>query len=395
MSTETTTNFGYEDLVISRTDERGVILSANEMFRQISGYDWKELKGAPQKILRHGDMPKAVFYLLWEHLKAGKAVGGFIKNRTKSGRHYWVYAVLGPLDDGYLSIRIRPSDASITGIASIYQKLVDMEQEDDDLTPAKSADRFLDLLKDEGYPSYSAFMSRMLTKQIKHRCEMTDISQTKNAAGFEKIFEQWNSVHDSCRTISKAYKAIKLIPLNMQVQAAHLTDRGLPLSVISSNFASLAKTINRGLENFSAAADDVTDALNSSVFLSCTEVLMDEAVEELRKATDENMDESEANLMSLQAERYRKKAVEEKRYVTDNIGDFVNMTGHIKRELSALSVTQVMCSIENAQIHGTLGDSIESIINELRSFQGLSDGEILSIGTQLNSVRHHLDRLAS
>jgi len=239
-------------------------------------------------------------------------------------------------------------------------------------------------------------MSQMLTNQIKHRCEMLDVSQSKNAVGFEKVFEQWNSVHESCKTISRAYKAIKLIPLNMQVQAAHLTDRGLPLSVISSNFASLAQTINKGLENFSSAADDVTEALDSSVFLSCTEVLLDEAVKSLQvEATeDSSVSEAEVELMTRQATIYRNKAVEKRRYVTDNIGSFVNMTGHIKRELSALSVTQVMCSIENAQISGTLGDSISSIIDELRSFQGLSDSQILSIGTQLNSVRHQMTRLA-
>ena len=295
-----------------------------------------------------------------------------------------------------MSVSIRPSDAALEVIAPIYRKVRELE-EGGTLTPAQSAEQLTALLQKEGYSSFEAFMSRMLSDQIKHRCEMLEVPASQDAKGFAMIFEQWNSVHESCRTISKAYSAIKLIPLNMQVQAAHLTDKGLPLSVISSNFASLAQTINKGLESFSAAADKVTNALDSSVFLSCTDALLEEAVQvlEAEKSKGDSIAEEEVALLTKQAMVYRDKAVEERRFVTDNIGNFVNMTGHIKRELSALSVTQVMCSIENAQISGTLGDSIASIIDELRSFQDLSDGQILSIGSQLNNVRHQLTRLAS
>lgn len=394
-NTDFSSTFGYDELVISRTDERGVILSANSVFDRLSEYEPSELKGAPHKILRHPDMPKALFHLVWDQLKKGKPIGAFIKNRTKTGRHYWVFAVIGPFGSGFLSVRFRPSDAGLALIAPIYRKIIALE-EDETVKPEQSCAHFLKLLQAQGYPDYETFMSEMLADQLNHRSKMNKASPSLNAATFDNVFEQWNSIHESCNKISTAYGKIRLIPLNMQVQAAHLTEKGMALSVISSNFASLAQTINKGLEDFSQSAEIVSRTLYNSKFLSCTEILLREAEQAISLECGQgSIGQDEPELMSELSKTYRDKAVEERVEVSDSLEQFVNMTAHIKRELSALSVTQVMCSIENAQIHGTLGASIASIIEELRNFQNLSDGQILSIGSHLNKVRHQLTRFAS
>jgi len=98
--------------LISQTDTRGVIQYANAKFCEVSGYSLEELVAKPHNIVRHPDMPKAVFKDLWDHLKAGKIWQGEIKNRRKDGTHYWVLATVGPLRnpqgeiDRYLSIRV-------------------------------------------------------------------------------------------------------------------------------------------------------------------------------------------------------------------------------------------------------------------------------------------------
>lgn len=394
-NTDFSSSFGYDELVISRTDERGVILSANSVFDRLSEYEPNELKGAPHKILRHPDMPKALFHLVWENLKKGVPVGAFIKNRTKSGRHYWVFAVIGPFGDGFLSVRFRPSDAGLEMIRPIYEKLIEFEKEQN-AKPAESCQRLLEILSEQGYADYEIFMSEMLAEQLRHRADMNQAAHSPIATTFDSVFEQWNSVHESCNNISKAYGKIRLIPLNMQVQAAHLTEKGMALSAISSNFASLAKTINKGLEDFSMSAEAVSRTLYNSKFLSGTELLLLEAEQAMRLESDQgSVDQDEVALMSQTSKAYHDKAVEERVEVSDSLEQFVNMTAHIKRELSALSVTQVMCSIENAQIHGTLGASIASIIDELRRFQKLSDSQILSMGGHLNRVRHQLSSFAS
>ncbi|GHV06977.1 hypothetical protein AGMMS50229_12830 [Campylobacterota bacterium] len=80
--------------LVSQTDAHGKIIFANADFVAISGYSLDELIGKSHNIVRHPDMPKAAFKQLWDTIKAGKVWTGFVKNKTKSGDHYWVYATI-------------------------------------------------------------------------------------------------------------------------------------------------------------------------------------------------------------------------------------------------------------------------------------------------------------
>ncbi|MBX7089203.1 MAG: PAS domain-containing protein [Cyclobacteriaceae bacterium] len=73
----------------SEADERGYILFANEVFCEISKYSKDELIGQPHSIIRHPDMPKKLFEILWKTIAEGKTFRGIIKNRAKDGSHYW------------------------------------------------------------------------------------------------------------------------------------------------------------------------------------------------------------------------------------------------------------------------------------------------------------------
>lgn len=99
-----------EELIVSRTDLKGIITYANETFAQISGYEVKELIGKSHNIVRHPDMPKKIFHELWESLQTKGTWSGIIKNIRKDEGFYWVYAeVSGVYKDGklveYKSIR--------------------------------------------------------------------------------------------------------------------------------------------------------------------------------------------------------------------------------------------------------------------------------------------------
>jgi aerotaxis receptor len=80
------------EVIISRTNLRGVITYVNETFATISGYSPAELIGHAHNILRHPDMPKSVFKELWDTISAGNTWEGYVKNRRKDGGYYWVYA---------------------------------------------------------------------------------------------------------------------------------------------------------------------------------------------------------------------------------------------------------------------------------------------------------------
>ena len=83
-----------DQVIISRTDLKGVITYVNDTFAEISGYSPEELIGKPHNILRHPDMPKSAFKEMWETIQAGKTWEGYVKNMRKDRGYYWVYAVI-------------------------------------------------------------------------------------------------------------------------------------------------------------------------------------------------------------------------------------------------------------------------------------------------------------
>jgi aerotaxis receptor len=91
------------ELIVSRTNLKGVITYANDVFAEISGYSAEELVGQHHNIVRHPDMPRSVFANLWESIKSGKIWSGYVKNLRRDGGYYWVYAeVSGVYKDGEL-----------------------------------------------------------------------------------------------------------------------------------------------------------------------------------------------------------------------------------------------------------------------------------------------------
>lgn len=117
------------DFIFSKTDQKGRIIYCNNQFEKISQFSRKELLGKPHNILRHADMPKIAFKILWDKLKNGKEFYGFIKNKTKNGDFYWVYTYIAPDIDlkrnlvGYSSIRRQINRDVLSIIEPIYNEL--------------------------------------------------------------------------------------------------------------------------------------------------------------------------------------------------------------------------------------------------------------------------------
>lgn len=118
------------DFLVSQTDSKGVITFANEDFCKTAGYTLEELIGQPHSIVRHRDMPKAAFKDLWDTIESGKIWSGYVKNSTKSGGFYWVYATVYPTiacdasDHGYLSCRRKPSEEEIRAAEELYRTMI-------------------------------------------------------------------------------------------------------------------------------------------------------------------------------------------------------------------------------------------------------------------------------
>jgi len=122
-----------EDFIVSKTDLKSKILYGNEIFIKMSGYDEKELLGQPHNILRHPDMPRCAFKILYDHIQNGKEWFGFVKNLRKDGGYYWVFANISPTYDsngkiiGYYSVRRKPRDGFKNIIEPLYKNLLSIE----------------------------------------------------------------------------------------------------------------------------------------------------------------------------------------------------------------------------------------------------------------------------
>jgi len=111
-------------MLVSETDSRGMIVYADETFVKYSEYTLDELIGKNHNMIRHPDMPRAAFKELWSTIKSGKAWQGFVKNRTKSGKFYWVYATVFPFGkDHYLSVRKMANKEEIVTYEALYQQM--------------------------------------------------------------------------------------------------------------------------------------------------------------------------------------------------------------------------------------------------------------------------------
>lgn len=126
--------FSPDEVIVSKTDRRGVITYANEVFQRVSGYAEAELLGQPHNLIRHPDMPACVFKLLWDTLAAGQEIFAYVNNLARDGRHYWVFAHVTPSFDArgnitaYHSNRRVPEPDALLAIQPVYREWLEIER---------------------------------------------------------------------------------------------------------------------------------------------------------------------------------------------------------------------------------------------------------------------------
>jgi len=123
---------GEYDLIVSMTDTKGYITYCNDTFVKMAEYEYSEIVGQPHNMIRHPDMPKAVFKLLWDRVQSKKPLFAFVKNRSKLGNYYWVKAFVYPVvENGQLknivSYRKRITPFVKQEIIKIYDDLLRYE----------------------------------------------------------------------------------------------------------------------------------------------------------------------------------------------------------------------------------------------------------------------------
>jgi PAS domain S-box-containing protein len=122
-------SFGEDEIIVSKTDLKGHITYANDVFQRVSGYREPELIGQPHNLIRHPDMPMSVFGLLWSTLAKGEEIFAYVLNQARNGDGYWVFAHVTPSRDasgrivGYHSNRRVPYPDALPKVKALYAAL--------------------------------------------------------------------------------------------------------------------------------------------------------------------------------------------------------------------------------------------------------------------------------
>jgi PAS domain S-box-containing protein len=364
--------FGAGEVFYSRTDARGVIASGNEIFQRVSGYGWEQLSGAPHRIVRHPQMPRGVFHLLWQRIQAGRITGAYVRNRSRDGRHYWVFAVVSPIDGGYLSVRIKPTSRLLQSVASEYAAL--LAKEEGGLDPAASADLLVERIRALGHAGYDDFMAAALAGELlapqriaaRHPSpKLRPVADTV-AALRDMLAEEHRLLH--------AFGEVREIPMNLHILASRIEAFGGPVATLAENYRLMAAEIAQRLD----AEVGKVDALGARMMEAAALALLRVGVSQVQaEVVDQTLSEpdrpgasdadAEVALLEALAHRYAAEA-------DDSLADLCRFAtrlsawcDELKRLMLGLDSIRVLCRVEAGRLQ-LRGSSLESIIGQLDKF---------------------------
>ncbi|WP_434290185.1 PAS domain-containing protein [Celeribacter sp. SCSIO 80788] len=387
--------FDIEELFFSRTDERGVIAAGNEVFRRISGYSWDELVGAPHKIIRHSDMPKGVFYILWERIKKGLATGAYVKNRAKDGRYYWVYAVVSPIEGGFVSVRMKPSSAALEGAKAAYKAFLKFEKEQG-LSPEESAAAIRARLKELGFPSYGAYSSYAIAQEMSARDAALSRMEDGRLRSLKELLPTLLELDKEQQALFAAFAKIRGIPSNMRIVASRLEPAGGPISAISQNYRLMSDEVTNHLGGF--RVDNGTRNLSESVMLRVYKGLFMMAASRLQREVKEvslaalgkhtELDgfQTEVDILTIMLDDYMIESGSVLVSVFNDVTALTRSAKDLRQLVTGLDSIRVLCRVEAGRL-GAQSASLMPVINQLDTFHIEIDATLERIMSLAERIR--------
>ncbi len=283
MPTAQTADMPFElaQIFYSRTDQRGVIQSGNSVFQAISGFEWGQLVGAPHRIVRNYDTPRAVFRTIWEALEKGEMAAAYVRNKTADGRGYWVLAVMMPTAEGYLSVRIKPTSPLFDQMKPIYAALSAAEQ-GEKISIEDSQTRLFAQLKSLGYDNYCDFQMAVLKAEFRARSVALGAKNKSYFVDIDRIQQGLASIHKSQTDLLAAVESLRDLPTNMRIVASRLEPSGGPLSAMSDIYNSTSSVLFGEINDFVLGKSSISKRMQSAFekyqFLRATFFLLDEVI---------------------------------------------------------------------------------------------------------------------
>lgn len=383
--------FHLSELFYSRTDDRGVIQSGNTVFQRVAGFDWDEMLGAPHKIIRHPDMPKGVFQLLWDNLKAGRVTGAYVKNQRKGGRFYWVFALIAPIPGGYLSTRLKPTSKLFEGIEDLYRDILSAEKSQG-LSPADSAALLCRRIQELGFADYDTFQSHALATEYEARLRQLGRPLDPLQRRFVDMAKAITQVQVETSEMTEAFKAIRTVPMNMRIIASRLENAGGPISAISVNYSQMLEEMSTWVDTFvdgdACVFARIRDAILKGQFLSfalALEAEMQALFSEIQGDYPERIDLThEATELAQLGQVFTADMTAALSNVEAEAKRFARSVLDMKRYVTGLSSTRMMCKIESAALSEG-GTALTGIVEQLDDCQNEIEDRLSKV-VELNSV---------
>lgn len=390
---ETEAPFDLSEMFFSRTDPAGIIKAGNSVFARVSAYGWDELLEKPHKIIRHPDTPRAVFWLLWCTIKQGLPVGAYVKNRAKDGRHYWVFAVVTPVEGGYLSVRLKPTSEVFGIVRQEYSALAAAEAREK-LAPEDSAVRLLERLKALGFADYSAFMATALSQEIRSREAALGRASDARIRLFDTLMDASQALITHADTIGRAYDENKFIPMNFQIQAAQLGALGPAVGAISKNYASVTQELNGAVARFAESAQAVRRAVCEGLFLICAAKAQAEMAGLFaREGSSDGIDaEAESRLLKEQQQAYTDKAALGLAAIAAQTDGFRADCAEMSRLAGDLEVTRIMGKVEYSRLDVST-DGLSELLDDLGEFQRMVAAALKELDRRSVQIKNQAARL--
>lgn len=304
----TAREFRLQEAFFSCTDRRGIILEGNEVFRRVSGYTETELIGQPHNLIRHPDVPRVVFQLLWDHLLAGQSIAAYVKNMAKDGTYYWVLALISPSDDGFISVRFKPTSELLPVVERLYQRMrakeIECEQRGDDGAAAMAAAAAIlqEALREKGFASYDDFMRlALLQSELDSRdahlqsahltlfppapaigphepALLTAVrdAYTRGCTGVEELHKLYSQIDElaelnqrlqkSGRKLNRLTADFNIVSFNIALRASKLGHEGRSIAVIAHHLNELSEEISGIVGNLTRHVATVSDKLGAAIF---------------------------------------------------------------------------------------------------------------------------------
>ncbi len=288
--------FAANETFFSTTDRRGIITAGNTVFARTSGYALEELVGQPHNLIRHPDMPRVVFHRLWQAMKAGRPFSGYVKNQARNGNHYWVFALLVPVEDEILSVRIKPTSSLLETVELLYRELLSAEDAalaqgaSESQACAAAAALLPSLLAGLHFEDYESFAHHALNREIKSRdAELRRLGLTlfrrelqgRQSSGLARFHGQalsayerlcglfgsldafvelHQSIRERQRAVASLAEDLRLGALNAHIAAHPLGDQGVTVATLASALNGHGRVVTRNLSTLAEAITVTTQA---------------------------------------------------------------------------------------------------------------------------------------